>query len=52
MSQKTGKKRAGLALLPLVAALPWAAALIWAGVRFGPEIRKVLHAAIKLAVIR
>ena len=46
--KRTGK----IWLTPLLLALPWAAVIGWGVLRYGPQIQKLIHVAIKLVVTK
>ena len=47
----TGAPGKGVWLLPVVLALPFLAGMIFAALRFGPQILKLISAAVKATVV-
>ena len=51
MNTERREKGRGIWLMPVLLALPFAAVMIWCAYRFGPDLMKLISAAVKAMVV-
>lgn len=51
MSIKEKKRGRGVWLMPVLLAIPFLAVMAWLTIRFGPDLLRILSAAVKTVVV-